>query len=163
MTLIIGIILGILACRTLRRAWIAFQIRELEIRSGVLRSKEVRCQPGKWGKRFKYLHNFFIQTRLHLRAQLFNLKQTLLEFCLKHDVLRFKSSPLGKCLQSRVDLETDVFGAENCLVFFHKSFLPEFKDYLLSLAHPDPAIYGGKGFGKEKGPARRADTEHRSD
>ena len=53
MTLIIGIILGILACRALRRAWIAFQIRELEIRSGTLRSKEVRCQPVKWGKQLK--------------------------------------------------------------------------------------------------------------
>lgn len=144
MKIILGIILGILTARLSRRAWNAFQIYELERRVGLLRPKEINCQPGKLGKRFKYLHNFVIETRLHLRAQLFNLKQALLKFCLEHNVFNFKSSPLGKCLQASVDLETNVFGATQCLVFFHKSFSLEFKDYLYSLAHPDPVIYGGK-------------------
>ncbi len=163
MILILGIIIGIVVGNGLRCVWITFQLRELERRAGLLRSKEINCQPGKWGKRFKYLHNFLIQTRLHLRAQLFNLKQTLLEFCLKHNLFHFKSTPLGKCLQSRVDLETDIFGETDCLVFFHKSFFLEFKDYLFSITHPDPVIYGLKGGGKGKWIAGSVNFEHSID
>ncbi len=163
MKIVLAIITGFILRHCAGKAWLAFQQYELERRLGLSRSKEISCQPGKWGKRFKYLHNFGVETRLHLRAQLFNLKQALLEFCLKHNVFNFKTSPLGKCLQSCVDLETDIFGEACCLVFFHKSFLLEFKDYLFSIAHPDPAIYGGKGFGKGKWIAGSVSFEHSID
>ena len=113
--------------------------------------KVVYCDPGKWGKRFKYLHNFLIETRTHLLAQELYLKKDLLKLCLKFNILNFKSTPLGKCLQSRVDAETAVF--KSSLVFFHESPFLEFKHYLYGITHPDPVIYGGKCVGKRKGPS----------
>lgn len=99
--------------------------------------KVVYCDPGKWGKRFKYLHNFLIETRTHLLAQELYLKKDLLKLCLKFNILNFKSTPLGKCLQSRVDAETAVF--KSSLVFFHESPFLEFKHYP-SMASPIPIL-----------------------
>ena len=163
MLLFFGIVIGFGVMIGLRKAWNAFQLYEIERRFGNLRSKEINCQPGKWGKRFKYLHNFIVETRLHLRAQLFNLKQALLKLCLEHNVLNFKASPLGKCLQASVDLETKIFGAAQCLVFFHESFLVEFKDYLYSITHPDPVIYGREGVGEGEKTAGGVDLNHCTD
>ena len=159
MKIVIGIILGIISYHLIRKAWMAFQMQELRTIAGLSGPKEINCKPGKWGKRFKYLHNFGVETRLHLRLQLLYLKKDLLKFCLEHNVFNFKASPLGKCLQSRVDLETDIVGAAECLVFFHEPFLLEFKHYLYGITHPDPVIYGGKGVGKRERSARSMDPD----
>ena len=66
-----------------------------------------------------------------------------MKLCPKYDILGFKSTPLGKCLQSRIDAETKVFGSS--LTLFHPSPLSQFKDYLYGITHPDPVIYGDKG------------------
>lgn len=161
MKIILGIILGILAVRLIRRAWNAFQLREIQILSGTLPLKKIDCQPGKWGKRFKYVHNFLVETRFHLFLQKLYLKKDLLHFCLKHNVFNFKASLLGKCLQARVDAETAVIG-EPC-VFFHIPFSVEFKNYLHSLTHPDPVVYGLQRVGKGEGVSRPADLEDGGD
>lgn len=132
--------------RILRRAFIAFQLRELEYMWGLSSPKYIVCNPGKLGKRFKYLHNFVIETRMQFRSQLRNLKEYLLDLCLKHNILGFKSTPLGKCLQFSIDREEKIFHCR--LKVPHKAFARDFRDYLHSLLHPDPLIYGdnvGKG------------------
>lgn len=131
---------GMVITLLLRRAFNAFQLRELEYMTGVSRPKYICCNPGKLGKRFKYLHNFVIETRLYIRSQLRNLKECLLDLCLKHNILGFKSTPLGKCRQFRIDLEEKVFHCRFNVT--HKHFAREFRDYLNSLRHPDPVIYG---------------------
>ena len=55
---------GMLVPWLLRWAFNAFQLRELEYMAGVSPPKYICCNPGKLGKRFKYLHNFVIETRL---------------------------------------------------------------------------------------------------
>ena len=151
MKVIISILAGALLARLARRWWGSFQIAELRRICGNSPAKHVRCNPGKWGKRFKYLHNFLIETRLHLAAQLLYLKKDLLYFCLKHNILKFKSTPLGKCLQLLIDREEEIFKCRFTLR--HQPFPLEFKDYLFGAFHPDPVIYGDDG-GKREAAAR---------
>lgn len=139
----LGIVIGCLLWHLLHKAFLHWQLKELKRMSGELLDKSVYCNPGKLGKRFKYLHNFLVETRIHFGLQLRNLKIDLMKLCLKYDILGFKSTPLGKCLQSRIDAETKVFGSS--LTLFHPSPLSQFKDYLYGITHPDPVIYGDKG------------------
>lgn len=132
--------MGFILYHLARKAWMKFQLREMEILSGIRLRKYFQCNPGKLGKRFKYLHNFLVETRLHLRSQFLYLKDDLLYFCLKHDVFKFKSTPLGKSLQLFIDREEQVF--ECRFTLRHQPFSLEFKDYLFNAFHPDPVIYG---------------------
>ena len=107
-----GIVLGCLLWHLLHQIFLRWQLRELKRIAGLLPPEDcIYCNPGKWGKRFKYLHHFFVETWLYLLLQLGNLKKDLMKFCLKFNILNFKSTPLGKCLQSRIDTETEIFGS----------------------------------------------------
>ena len=161
MKIIIGILLGVTLYHLSRKAWLSFQLHELEIMAGRHLPKDIQRYPGKLAKRFKYLHNFIVETRLHLRLQLLNFKKDLLKLGLKYNVFNFKSTPLGKCLQARIDAETAVFGVNKTLIFYHEPFFVELKNYFYSLTHPDPVVYGGKSVGKGEGATRGVNSNHR--
>ena len=94
--ILLGFILGIVICILLRRWWLAWQKYELECLAGMHLKQGIYCSPNVWTKRFKYVHNFFIETRLQLSLQLGYLKKDFLKLCLKHNILGFKATPLGE-------------------------------------------------------------------
>ncbi len=103
------------------------------------RSKKNAANYCKFLKRYKYLHNFAIETWIYLAFQLLYLKNRLLEFCAVHNVLGFQSTLLGKCLKTAADQKARIRSSKAYVRY--KPALLKFSGYLHRLAHPDPERY----------------------